>query len=385
MSLKSKIINKLSYWVSHQKDKLERETYVKSIKDSFDKLPNKEELTKEQIQEIQEFFMPLLGYAVPTEWHKYFSARTGNYSKLYIPTSIYKTDIVGRLNVFQLKRAYTDKNMTDILLPQAKQPKILLKNMNGYFYIDGKPISLEEALAKCSDLGDVMLKPSLSSRGNGVRIIHIGKGITNLKGKSLRQVFEDYISDFQLQELVHQHKDMAALNPTSINTIRVLTYRVDMEIVVLYTVVRIGRKGSEIDNESAGGISTIINSDGTLGKYAYGAPGVDKLEQTDSGIRFEGYIIPSYQETLEKVKQYHLTFPFFKLMAWDIAIDTEGEPMLIEFNMTPDLSQSAFGPAFGEYTETIIKEAMSRNNTWSRMFESGLWKHNDHYTNKFTF
>ena len=86
---------------------------------------------------------------------------------------------------------------------------------------------------------------------------------------------------------------------------------------------------------------------------------------------------------MRKVKEYHLQLPFFKLMAWDIAIDEDGEPTLIEFNMTPDLSQSAYGPAFGDYTDIILKEAMSRNNTWSRVFESRMWKHNDNYKNKF--
>ena len=377
------LVNKSIKVLSHYKDKRDRDSYIKGIRMSYLKLSDKKKLSKEQEEEIQMYYTNLLGHKIPLDWHQYFFARTGYYSKYYIPTSEYKTDIVGRLNVYPLKRAYTDKNVTDLILPMAHQPRIILKNMNGYFYIDGKAVTRQEAFEACRDLGDVILKPSLSSRGNGVRILHIENGMTNVNNKSLDDVFDEYISDYQIQELVRQHKDMSKLNPSSINTIRVLTYRMEMDIVILYSVIRIGRKGKDIDNESAGGISTIINKDGTLGRYAYGSPGFDKIEYTDVGVKLDGYKVPSYEKTLEKVKEYHLQLPFFKLMAWDIAIDEDGEPTLIEFNMTPDLSQSAYGPAFGDYTDIILKEAMSRNNTWSRVFESRMWKHNDNYKNKF--
>ena len=370
-----RLVNKAIAVLSRYKDRQEVNSYINGIRSSYQKLSHKVELAKEQEQEIQEYYTKLLGHPIPLDWHKYFYSRTGNFSKLYFPTSEYKTDIVGRLNVFPLKRAYTDKNLSDILLPDAHQPKIILKNMNGFFYFEGKAVSLKEAIEKCKDLGDVIIKPSLSSRGNGVQILHIEGGIVN-KNHTLKEIFETYESDFQLDEIVHQHKDMSALNPTSINTIRLLTYRTDMDINLLYTVIRIGREGKTVDNESAGGISTLIKSDGTLGKYAYGAPGNDNIECTDSGVKLDGYKIPSYHVAIEKVKEYHLSFPFFKLMAWDIAIEEDGTPTLIEFNVTPDLSQSANGPAFGEFTETILKDAKNKRNTWSRLGETAMWKRN---------
>ena len=373
--LVDKFVNKAIAVLSRYKDKQEVQSYIDSIRSSYSKLAHKKELTKEQEREIQEYYTKLLGHPIPLDWHRYFYSRTGNYSKLYFPTSEYKTDIVGRLNVFPLKRAYTDKNLSDILLPDAHQPKIFLKNMNGFFYFEGKAVSKEEAIDKCKNLGDVIIKPSLSSRGNGVQVLHIENGLVNTK-QTLEEIFKTYMSDYQIDELVYQHKDMSALNPTSINTIRILTYRTGMDINVLYTVIRIGRKGQSVDNESAGGISTQINHDGTLGKYAYGAPGDDNIEYTDSGVKLDGYKIPSYHTAIEKVKEYHLNFPFFKLMAWDIAIEEDGCPTLIEFNVTPDLSQSANGPAFGDFTEVLLKDAIGKKNTWSRIGETAMWKRN---------
>jgi hypothetical protein len=373
----NRLVKRILIKLSNYKDKQEMNSYLEGIRLSFNKLVNKKELTKEQKKEIQDFYSNLLGYHIPLDYHKYFTSRTGIYSKLYFPTSIYKTDIVGRLNVYPLKRAYTDKNISDIILPNIHQPKVFLKNMNGYFYFEGKPVDRNDAIQLCSNLGEVIIKPSLTGRGIGVSKITIQNGLTNLDEKSIQEVFDVYKEDFLIEELVHQHPLMTALNPSSINTIRIVTYRNDMEIVVVYTVIRIGRKDKPIDNESAGGISTIINQDGTLGKYAYGSPGNDNIEFTDSGVRLEGYMIPSFSNAIDMVKKAHYQLPYFKLMGWDIAIEEDGTPTMIEFNTTPDLSQSANGPAFGEYTEMILKEAKSRNNTWSRIALECMWKKNN--------
>ena len=373
----NRLVKRILIKLSNYKDKQEMNSYLEGIRLSFNKLVNKKELTKEQKKEIQDFYSNLLGYHIPLDYHKYFTSRTGIYSKLYFPTSIYKTDIVGRLNVYPLKRAYTDKNISDIILPNIHQPKVFLKNMNGYFYFEGKPVDRNDAIQLCSNLGEVIIKPSLTGRGIGVSKITIQNGLTNLDEKSIQEVFDVYKEDFLIEELVHQHPLMTALNPSSINTIRIVTYRNDMEIVVVYTVIRIGRKDKPIDNESAGGISTIINQDGTLGKYAYGSPGNDNIEFTDSGVRLEGYKIPSFSNAIDIVKKAHYQLPYFKLMGWDIAIEEDGTPTMIEFNTTPDLSQSANGPAFGEYTEMILKEAKSRNNTWSRIALECMWKKNN--------
>jgi hypothetical protein len=65
---------------------------------------------------------------------------------------------------------------------------------------------------------------------------------------------------------------------------------------------------------------------------------------------------------VETVKQLHYKLPFFNFVGWDVAIDEAGEPILVEWNICTELSQSANGPAFGDYTERIIGELMKRPN-----------------------
>ena len=340
-----------------------RRYYVSKAKQNFKDLPEKKYLTKEQKKEIRAFYKRLTGERVPLIWHQYFYSRTGVYSKEYLPTSLYRMQLMDKANMDPYRDAYVDKNMIDTYLPNVRHPQSYLKRINGYFYIEGEPVSRQEAIGRLGNLDGAIIKPSLASHGNGVRKLVVRDGVTNIDSMSLSQLFDEYGKNFVIQEFVHQHERLAALNPSSVNTIRILTFRSDMEVIPLYAVIRIGREGKEIDNESSGGISTRINRDGTLGKYAYSDAKDGCFEKTDSGIVLEGYQIPYFDNAVETVKRCHYRLPFFDLIGWDVSISPEGEPIIIEWNIHTELSQSAYGPAFGEQTERIIKELWNRENT----------------------
>lgn len=343
--------------------KLYEQNIIKSVRRNTKKINNSRDLSTAQEKEIEQYWRNLIGIKVPLDWHRYFYKRTGVYSVQYIPTSLYFTDIIGRANQMNFARAYSDKNVTETLLKGVRHPQTVVKNMNGYFFDNEGNISKERAIEICSNLEDVIIKPSMLSHGDGVKKFSCTNGQTSVEGKSIEQLFDSYKTDFIIQKVVHQHERMNALNPSSVNTVRVLTYHSGMEVLVPYTVIRIGRKGWDIDNETAGGISTKINPDGTLCKYAYGAPGNDMIEKTDTGVTLEGYAIPSFDKVIETAQRLHLQLPHFNLIGWDMCIDEDGEPVLIEWNVWPELSQSANGPAFGQYTERIIKEIWGRKNS----------------------
>lgn len=335
----------------------------KIFKKSLKKLPTEKKLTKEQKKEIQDFYYGMIGKKINFYSHEYFYSRTGVYSKEYIPRGLYHVELVPKANKVPYRDAYADKNMVDILLPDVKHPHTILKRINGYFYFEKKPVSKQEAITLCQNIHHAIIKPVLNHSGKGVKGLEIENGVANLDGWSVEQLFDKYGNNFQIQERLKQHAKMNELNDTSVNTLRILTYRSEMEILVIYSVVRIGRQGQVIDNQSAGGMSTIIGEDGRLGKYAYSGFTGESVEKTDSGTILEGFEIPSYTKAIETVKRLHFELPYFNLIGWDIAIDEVGDPVLIEWNVSPGLSQSAFGPGLGKYTERIIRELWPRKNT----------------------
>ena len=328
------------------------------------KLDRHLKLSKEQVRETQEFWVSMIGREIPLYCHEYFYSRTGHFTKEYVPKDIYHYDILPRANEKSLHHTYCDKNLTDVFFDKADVAHAILKNMKGRYFYEDRPVSEQEAVELCSNMSNVIIKPSRLSKGHGVKLISVANGITNVDGKTIAELFKDYKQNFLIQECVKQHKDMAGPNPTSVNTIRILSYHSKDEVLIIYSVVRIGRKGSVIDNQSAGGISTAIDENGRLAATAFGGYVENDIGKTDSGIELAGYQLPSYDRVIDFVKRLHLRLPFFDIVGWDVAVREDGSPVLIEFNLNPGLSQSAFGSGMGEYTERIIRELWPKPNSW---------------------
>lgn len=339
--------------------------YEAEIKKSMQFCPMKP-LTKGQEADIKAYFKKHFGREVPTYWHQYLYSRNGVYSEKYIPASIYFSELVFRLNNNRFGVPYADKGFYDTLFPGINRPRTIIKNMNGCFFDSSHPIKENDAIELCANLENAVIKPTLEGHwGIGVELFHTENGFIPELNISLKDLFLQYKKNFIIQEKFEQHPDMAKLNPTSVNTIRVLSYRSNGEIVILYAVVRIGRAGKVIDNETAGGIKADIDLQaGCIKGVAFGNPKEKTMPKTDSGIVLDKYQIPSFPAILEFVKSLHERMPYFNIIGWDISVDKDGNPAMIEWNRAAELSQVAHGPAFGEYTEEILSIVNREKNTW---------------------
>lgn len=351
--------------------------YEESIKKSMQLCPMKP-LTKGQEADVKAFFKKHFGREVPTYWHQYLYSRNGLWSEKYIPASIYNSEIIHRFNKFQFRHAYVDKGFYDTLFPDFNRPKTIIKNVNGYYYDDHHPISAAEAVERCSNLKEAIIKPSLGGTwGEGVRLVQSANGVVTNMNTSVKALFDSYKQSFIVQERLEQHPDMGKLNPTSLNTIRVMSYRRGDEIIILYAVIRIGRNGQVIDNETAGGIKADIDlSTGKIKGVAFGNAKEKLMPKTDVGTVLDGFQIPCFNEIIDMVKAMHYQLPYFNMVGWDMSIDKDGKPALVEWNRAAELSQVAHGPAFGDLTEEILADAMSRVNT---RIEGGIFSYNSYF------
>ena len=72
---------------------------------------------------------------------------------------------------------------------------------------------------------------------------------------------------------------------------------------------------SILDNASQGGIFCGIDEEGKLKKYALRYNG-DRFEtHPTSGVRFEGYQLPSFPESMDLVRRAHPYMPQSRLIA----------------------------------------------------------------------
>ena len=355
--------------MTNLRKKLWYESDINSIKQKLEQcdiVP----LTSAQKNDIQAYWKRLTGRTVPTFWHEYFYSRNGVYSEKYVPTCLYHSDIAYHLNCRPLTMAYTDKCSYDSSFSDVWRPKTIVRNINGYYFDESRPITKGEALERCANLDSAVIKPSMIGMwGTGVRIFNTRDGMLNEK-ESVDDLFTTFGKNFIVQYKVEQNETMSSLNPTSLNTLRFLTFRRGDEVVILYAVVRIGRKDKVVDNETAGGINADIDLDsGRIIDCAYGTPSEKRILSTDVGTTLKGFQIPSFDQAASIVKELHLRLPYFHLVGWDFGIDKAGRPVMIEWNRCPDLSQTAHGPAFGDLTEEIVRFAMQQPDT----FDSRLW------------
>ncbi len=139
---------------------------------------------------------------------------------------------------------------------------------------------------------------------------------------------------YLLQEKIIQHPKMAELHPSSVNTVRMVTFNNSGRVEVFSTVLRIGAKGNSVDNWASGGIIVSIDQEtGRLGKEGMFKPqyGGKVTHHPETGVRFENFEIPFFKESTEMACKLHSFFYGIHSIGWDIGITPDG-PIFIEGN-----------------------------------------------------
>ncbi len=287
-------------------------------------------------------------------WYKLYADRPKTVDPRYISDTIWHRRILPYYNNLMFMRAYTDKGMLDRFLPMARLPHTVVKNVAGIFYDDGnRIISQKEAESICKGYDCLIFKPSIDS-GSGQNIRFYDK--KDMDESTVRKYFSLFNSNYVVQEIVSQHPDLAAIHSRSLNTVRVISFLFKREVHILSAQLRMGAEDARIDNYTAGGIACSIKEDGWLENEAV----TKKYTWTDihpSGIRFNTIRVPSYERIIQEIKQYHPLLPHFCIIGWDFAVDKDGNPVVVEFNVTP--AQNEIGskcPAFGDLTEEVLED-----------------------------
>ena len=164
---------------------------------------------------------------------------------------------------------------------------------------------------------------------------------------------------FLIQDRVIQHSEINRINPSCINTLRIVTVNSQNEPSLFHVSQRFGINGNHVDNNSMGNIAVGVNMDsGRLMEKAYTHdPAHFKIKtHPDTGVTFEDYQVPFYKEAINMTLELHQYFTHFSIIGWDIAITPNG-PSIIEGNYNTNLTMSEVG--YGGYKKhPLIKEML---------------------------
>ena len=249
------------------------------------------------------------------------------------------------LNPRRYSDFYEDKNTySSYVLLENAFPKTYLKRIGAGKILHEDSVEGIEIISSptlcLQNLGVEMfiLKPTVDTcSGEGVMMFKKqNERYVSSKGILFSDEFlNEYGDDYVIQEVIQQHPDLAKFNPTSVNTLRICTYRsVNDELVtVTGALIRIGKSGEVVDNAHAGGCFVGIDLEsGNLLHYAGDQYG-NKYEAWN-GISFsENHIIPHWpmvKDFAEKIASYN---KHSRLLAFDLTVDRFGIPRVIEINV----------------------------------------------------
>lgn len=290
-----------------------------------------------------------------------------------IPGKVMQREILPVFNDYNMSTMYGDKNLYDIIINPPRPAKTILRNVRG-FYFDGNHngiISDKAIEILCSTDRDLIIKPSKTNNGNGVRKISIKQGEIFEANQSISfdQLISLYKRDFLVQEVIDQHSIMANPHPSSVNTIRLVTFRWKGEIRLLLAFARFGNNNDIRDNGHVDVSPCLgINDKGEFKNIAFSKSGKTFTHHPTTGFDFSKMpAIPNFDEFKEFAFASHKNILHLNFISWDIAMGSDGKPVFIEGNFAGSTSfyqMAAQQPMFGDITEEVlsfVKEEMQKN------------------------
>ena len=176
-----------------------------------------------------------------------------------------------------------------------------------------------------------VVKPLSNYGGKGIHIAQVNNR------EEARAVFDELCvaGEMVIEELVTQDPEMARFNPSSVNTVRFVTFYHKEKLTKICAVLRMGRNGSEVDNATYGGIYVPLEIEsGIAYTYAESYKGEKYAFHPDTSVQIIGTKIPKWRELNKLIEELVKVVPQQKMIGWDMALTSTGW-IVIEANHDP--------------------------------------------------
>ena len=301
------------------------------------------------------------GFRGSMDWHRLFKDVNG-FDVRYVPLDLYTTALLPRLRSLRLSEAWKEKTDFSRFFPDVPMPRMVGCRIEGLFY-DGsyRQVSAEWLAGAIVEAGRVIVKPSNGSQGYGVELWEAA----GLGGEGLLKRLEDFGRNYVVQEVLRQHEVLARFNPSSVNPVRIITFRLKGKVRVLNAMIRWGLPGVVTDLTHVDGKTILfvcgLNRDGVFSPEYFDTT-LERFPLANLGIS-EPLVLPNYDRMVELALSVHERLHHFDIVGFDIALGQDKKPVMIEYNIAHpsiDSIQFCWGPLFGEDTEEILRTIMTQ-------------------------
>lgn len=298
-----------------------------------------------------------------SSWLRLYGSISGNWDHRFVPEPVYYCHVEPRLNNKAFSKAHTDKNYMPLFAGNHNTPRTIASNIEGVFTDAGrKVISPHRLFEMLAGYDRFIIKPAIDSGG--------GKGVSlwQRDGSSFRNdggsiltpqlLASLYGRNYIIQEVLRQHPFFSYYNPSSVNTLRIMTYRsvAGEAVAVLHAVMRVGRSGSLTDNHAAGGYACGIDNHGALTGTAVTKTGLT-LSSVNGRPLVAGTRVQGYDTMKAAALEIASAYRYARLLGLDICLDEKGCVVLMEVNCLNNeinFFQMLGSPLFRDFTGEIV-------------------------------
>jgi hypothetical protein len=327
----------------------------------------RQELSSRFLAASRSFLHERFGGYSDVTWHRMYAAANGIEDHRYIPEEVFYARLEPRLNGGGAQPSQPDKLTQLLMLPKSLYPTLVGCVWRGHVFLgDDSETDVAGLVRACRDDWErVAVKLPDGAGGRGFQILET-------KGPELAKVLEGALAageSLLVQEVLKQHEDVARLNPSSVNTLRIMTLRFNRQLHVLSSTVRFGRAGSVIDNQTRGGMSCGLDAEGVMNRLAFDEAFRTLTAHPDSGLEFEGLRLAGFEKAVAFCLEQHERLLQYDIVSWDIVISPDLRPVLVEFNVVwqgLNIHQFNNGPVFGDLTDDVLDALRSASPPWCR-------------------
>ena len=269
----------------------------------------------------------------------------------YFHYNFFKRNHAGRKDFFLWR-----KRKKTINICNNKQDRDVFNNkarFNKAFYgfigrewLDTTKCSLADFLSFAEKNSRFFVKPLVGSFGHGARLVELSDN-PDLEGlfHSLRQ------EEALVEEVIRQLPEMAAFNPSSVNTLRLVTLLgADGTVRVKTATFRCGQGSKCVDNLFQGGMAASVDlTTGIVSTTAVDIKSRRFVLHPVSGKAVVGYQIPFWDKIVATVMAAAQVVPSVRYVGWDVALDREGSVVIVEGNSAADADIAEMPDQIGKW------------------------------------
>lgn len=177
---------------------------------------------------------------------------------------------------------------------------------------------------------NIVIKPPCETQGRNIQVIHLSDYADT------KELFDKLIGEyyeFIAEELIIANEAFRKLNPDSVNSVRLITYFDGNKSMIHKAFMKVGQKGSFVDNGSAGGILVSVDQEtGILNSDGCDEKGLRYECHPYTGTHFNGYQLPDWENAKALCLSIAAKFPGLYYIGWDITYTENNEWIIIEGN-----------------------------------------------------